>query len=129
MTRMDVKEKLVELLGWCPCESDCEGMVGSCPNRKHGYCNEIFKLSYCSVSKLAQHLIDHGVTVQEWIPVSEPPETSGCYLVAGNIRWDGKPMTREAYWNGEDWLSCYDKSNITRRITHWMRSPHPPKGE
>lgn len=67
---MDVREKLVEFLGGCPCESDCEGMVGSCPNRKHGYCNEILKLSYCSVSKLAQHLVAHGVTVQErgqWI--------------------------------------------------------------
>ena len=68
---MDVREKLVELLGGCPCESDCEGMVGSCPNRKHGYCNEIFKLSYCSVSKLAQHIIAHSVTVQEWISVND----------------------------------------------------------
>ena len=62
---MDVREKLVELLAGCPCESDCEGMVGSCPHRKNGNCNEIFKLSYCAVSKLAQHLIAHGVTVQE----------------------------------------------------------------
>ena len=62
---MDVREKLVELLAGCPCESDCDGMVGSCPHRKNGNCNEIFKLSYCAVSKLAQHLITHGVTVQE----------------------------------------------------------------
>lgn len=61
---MDVREKLVELLGGCPCESDCDGVVGSCQNRKYGYCNEIFKLSYCAVSKLAQHIIQNGVTVQ-----------------------------------------------------------------
>ena len=101
---MDVREKLVEILA--------DAGMGKTER-----------------NFLADQLIANGVTVQEWIPVSEPPETSGCYLVAGNIRWDGKPVTREAYWNGEDWLSCYDKSNITRRITHWMRSPHPPKGE
>ena len=62
---MDVRKKLVELLSSCPCESDCEGKHGSCPDRKNGNCNEIFKLSYCAVSKLAQHLIAHGVTVQK----------------------------------------------------------------
>lgn len=77
---MDVMEKLVEFLGGCPCESDCEGMVGSCPNRKHGYCNEILKLSYCSVSKLAQHLVAHGVTVQEcgeWVHPKEYVVSNG----------------------------------------------------
>ena len=111
MTRMDVREKLMEIVK--------KAAYSSLPSNTEDFHLNMF----------VTNLLSHGVTVQEWIPVSEPPETSGCYLVAGNIRWDGKPMTREAYWNGEDWLSCYDKSNITRRITHWMRSPHPPKGE
>lgn len=78
---------------------------------------------------IADHLLANGVTVQEWIPASEPPETNGCYLVAGNLRWDGKPMAREAYWSGDDWLSCDGKCNITRRITRWMPLPSLPKGE
>ena len=62
---MDDREKLMELLASCPCESECDEMVGSCPHRKNGNCNEIYKLSYCAISKLAQHLIANGVTVQE----------------------------------------------------------------
>ena len=72
--------------------------------------------------------IGHRKLEQEWIPVSEPPETNGCYLVAGNLRWDGKPMAREAYWRGDAWLSCDGKYYITRRVTHWMPLPTPPKG-
>ena len=100
---IDIREKLVELIG------DCKW--------------------YMPLDDLADHLIANGVTVQEWIPASEPPETNGCYLVAGNLRWDGKPMAREAYWSGDDWLSCDGKLYITRRITHWMPLPSAPKGE
>lgn len=109
----NVREKLVELL-----MQVSDNMCDDCGREPVG----------CAVVAIADYLFANGVTVQEWIPVSEPPETNGCYLVAGNIRWDGNPMTREAYWNGEDWLSCDGKFYITRRITHWMRSPQPPKG-
>ena len=127
---MDVREKLVELLAGCPCESDCEGMVGSCPHRKNGNCNEIFKLSYCAVSKLTQHLITNGITVQEWFSVSDSPKERGCYLVTVRRWLDGKPVVREAYWNSADWLSCYMRGEeITPRVTHWMPLPQPPKGE
>ena len=106
---MDIREKLVELL-----------QHDNCP---------LFMVFGDKVDVLADYLIANGVTVQEWIPASEPPETNGCYLVAGNLRWDGKPMAREAYWSGDDWLSCDGKCNITRRITHWMPLPRAPKGE
>lgn len=65
----------------------------------------------------------------KWIPVSEPPKEKGCYLVNANHWWDGKPVAREAFWNGADWLSCYDKFKISQRVTHWMPLPEPPKGE
>jgi hypothetical protein len=67
---------------------------------------------------------------QEWISVKDRlPEEKGCYLIACNHWWDGKPVAREAFWNGDDWLSCYDKGKITPRTTHWMPLPQPPKGE
>ncbi len=65
----------------------------------------------------------------KWISVSDPPKEKGCYLVNVNHWWDGKPVAREAFWNGDDWLSCYDKFKISQRVTHWMPLPEPPKGE
>ena len=47
---MDVREKLVELI------NDCRAM--------EGYGLDL-------VERQADHLIEHGVTVQEWIPVTE----------------------------------------------------------
>lgn len=65
-----------------------------------------------------------------WIPFSErPPEERGCYLVAVKHWYDGKPVTREAFWNGADWLSCEKKVEITPRVTHWQPLPEPPKEE
>ena len=73
--------------------------------------------------RIADHLIANGVTVQEWIPVTEglpdPFETV----------WAHDATTGEAYaayvtahkeWNGV----C--KSH---EITHWTRVPQMPKGE
>ena len=100
---MDVREKLVEVL-------------------------DEFEVYRSDV--VAQALIESGVTVQEWISVKDrTPKEKGCYLIAGNHWWDGKPVAIEAYWNGDDWLSCYDKANISRRVTHWQYLPQPPKGE
>ena len=108
---MDVREKLVELI----CRF-CSGLVVSDITPPYGYEN------------LADYLISNGVTVQEWISAKDhTPKEKGCYLIAGNHWWDGKPVAREAFWNGDDWLSCYDKGNISRRVTHWMPLPKPPK--
>lgn len=64
-----------------------------------------------------------------WIPCSERlPEEKGCYLVAVKHWFDGKPVTREAFWNGADWLSCEKRVEITPRVTHWMPMPEPPEG-
>lgn len=65
-----------------------------------------------------------------WIPCSErPPEEKGCYLVAVEHWFDGKPVTREAFWNGADWLSCEKRVEITPRVTHWQPLSEPPKEE
>ena len=116
---MDIREKLVELF-------DLAARVCNKTN-----CDECryFTEPSCTDQLAVDILIHNGVTVQEWIPASEPPETKGFYLVAGNLRWAGNPMAREAYWLGDAWLSCDGKCYITRRITHWMPLPTPPKGE
>lgn len=63
-----------------------------------------------------------------FIPVSErPPKKRGCYLVAVKHWYDGKPVTREAFWNGADWLSCEKRMEISPRVTHWMPLPEPPE--
>lgn len=65
-----------------------------------------------------------------WIPCSErPPKKKGCYLVAVKRWYDGKPVTREAVWNGADWISCEKRMEITPRVTHWMPMPEPPEEE
>lgn len=63
-----------------------------------------------------------------WILVSEKmPKEMGCYLVTVKHWCDGKPVTREAFWNGADWLSCEKRVEITPRVTHWMPLPEPPE--
>ena len=104
---MDVREKLIEIL------------------RKPIFPHELVD----PTEAVADYLLDNGVTVQEWISVTESPKRKGCYIVAVNHWLDGKPVTREAYWNGCDWLSCDKKRELTPRVTHWMPLPEPPKGE
>ena len=113
-TAIDVREKLVELIG--STEYGNGSLVGN--NFQKGF-----------IEKIATHLIANGVTVQEWIPVTENPKRNGCYIVVVNHWVDGKPVEREAYWNGCDWLSCDKKRELTPRVTHWMPMPQPPKGE
>lgn len=65
----------------------------------------------------------------QWISVKDRlPNNKGCYLLTVKHWFDGETVVREAYWNGEDWLSCDDRRyKITPRVTHWMPLPEPPK--
>ena len=119
---MDARGKLVELL-----QVDLSG--------SDGYEPEL----------IADYLIANGVTVQEWIPVTERlPEEDGDYLVfkrfAGNA-WsdvvsfakDGRKVGECAF--GEKWQNVwyyYDSEwgyIRTDAVTNWMPLPQPPKGE
>ena len=114
---MDVRKKLVELL------ED----------------NEFIILAWgCEYEEAADHLIAHGVTVQEWIPASEPPKKITNKVIVlckngymgyghyedykGERTWynleSGKPFTD---WDLED-CESYE-------VTHWRPMPQPPKGE
>ena len=114
---MDVREKLVELI------------------ESARYCGSN------TSEEIAENLISNGVTVQEWIPVTERlPDETGRYLavkkriapdeLGGNrtdiviLRFfvcDGFRMPTHI----PDWIN----KEINEEVTHWMPLPQPPKGE
>ena len=95
---MDVREKLVEII---------QNSVGGCAR----HWAEI----------IADGLIAHGVTVQEWIPVTErlPDWREGKVLVFTKYGFSICERTVNNRWRGQhaNW------------ITHWTFLPKPPKGE
>ena len=134
----NTREKLIELLGANTCKHDyCEDCE---------YCeNRDACIAYLKDS-MADYLIDNGVTVQKWIPVTERlPEENGYYLVAKKIfnnsimqevlsfAKDGRKVDKYDFHRG--WKNvwyCYDSEwgHLTvDNVTHWMPLPEPPKGE
>lgn len=102
---MDIREKLVEIL-----VEPCCGLYPA--------------------SELADYLIEQGVTVQEWIPVTERLPNYYFEHVLINVHGD-KPFTtvHEAHLRKDGlWVAGlyrYDREDVT----HWMPLPTPPKGE
>ena len=102
---MDVREKLVELILLTD-----------------------LSLSYSRESdalNIADVLIAHGVTVQEWISVKDRlPDKRGEYLCYYKFEPDSPDVVCENTYQGSGlWLSEMDK------VTHWQPMPQPPKGE
>ena len=124
---MDVREKLVEQAisyFW------------------YGVSHDIFSEPVATYAKLAIEALEkekeRGVTVQEWIPASEPPKKITNKVIVlckngymgyghyedykGKKTWynleSGKPFTN---WDLED-CESYE-------VTHWQPMPQPPKGE
>ena len=102
---MDVREKLVELLHNSPHLDTIKGYKGN----------------GCTFEQGADWLIDHGVTVQEWISVEdrlpEPKENAICLNRHGDMM-----IGTYTEWG---WMfPCYFEGP-----THWMPLPHPLKGE
>ena len=94
---MDVREKLVELL------------------------DIIIQPGQKTLGDIADHLIAHGVTVQEWISVNDRLPEQGEEAIC--IAADGDMMIgKYTKWG---WMfPCYFED-----LTHWMPLPQPPKGE
>ena len=94
---MDVREKLVELIA------------------------ETIELYPSEREELADGLIAHGVTVQEWISVDDrlPDWRDGKVLVFTKYGFSICERTVNNRWRGQhaNW------------ITHWTYLPQPPKGE
>ena len=106
-TEMDVREKLVELLtefyGCDPMYYDVDALA------------------------IAQHLIDNGVTVQEWISVDDRlPEP----FVPVLVQMPGEepfPTVREGFISNDGiWQSAMFRRE-PGEVTHWKPMPHPPK--
>ena len=96
---MDVREKLVELL------------------------DIIIQPGQKTLGNIADHLISHGVTVQEWIPVKDRlPEKDEIVIICTdeNFIYAGELV-------GDTWF--LDNDSWTATVTHWMPLPQPPKGE
>ena len=76
---------------------------------------------------IAEKLISNGVTVQEWIPVTDRlPEDGGYYLVVHRNKYNGSiSIAFEMYIKckiGEWWENDYAYD-----VTHWMPLPEMPK--
>ena len=104
---MDVREKLIDIV----CDAmESDSCIAHC---NHSPCFE--------VERVVNALIDNGVTVQEWIPVTErlpePKENAICLNRHGDMM-----ICTYTEWG---WMfPCYFEVP-----THWMPLPHPLKGE
>ena len=117
-----MREKLIELIGTA--EYGKGSLIGN--NFQRGF-----------IEKIADHLIANGVTVQQWIPVTERlPEddlvensevkllkvlvfyktSMGVPVVRTQIRQKGRRYHRDEW----SWAKF-------EPITHWMPLPEPPK--
>lgn len=125
---MDVREKLVEIVK--------KAAYSSLPSNTEDFHLNMF----------VTNLLAHGVTVQEWIPVTERlPEEDGTYLTALNHHFgahqgvsirkfakDGETVD-EHELAGQKYVWYFYDSEYgyvpTDSVTHWMPLPKPPKGE
>ena len=106
---MDVREKLVELIGRCAVE-------------------ESITIEPVAENRLVDFLANHGVTVQEWISVNDrlPEEKVDCI-----VHYKHAYCNNDGYWaigfcfyDGEKF-----RIDLAYKVTHWMPIPQPPKGE
>lgn len=125
---MDVSEKLVEILKQAP----FEGKV-----LDEWWLEE-------KIKRIADHLITHGVTVQEWISVDDKlPEVvsiqkgyrstvkKSIRVLCVCVQKSGKTMVKEGYC---EWYNDYQEPRwkipgTIDEVTHWQYLPQPPKGE
>ena len=111
---MDVREKLVELLTNSPQLDVLDWTTGW--------------------EEAANYLIANGVTVQQWIPASDPPKENGYYLcvILFSAVGNKKECRRKIlFWEDNVWI---EMENCFRTIKplYWMpmaEMPQPPKGE
>lgn len=77
------------------------------------------------IEAVADYLIDSGVTIQKWIPVTERlPEQGKCVLIYSDT---GK-VAEGQYTVTQDWTQFrWSAKNVI--VTHWMPLPEPPSGE
>lgn len=119
-----IQEELVKLLCGVSCESDLEGHIGSCPDRKHGKCRQVERLELCVVQHIAAHLIENGVTIEQWIPVDEEPPTKFTQVLLWD-EIDEDVFVGEYLGDGKWRIPGFDGYQFC--ITHWNPRPKSPK--
>ena len=114
---MDVREKLVELFydNNAICDQKIEGLVDD-----------------------VMDIIAHGVTVPQWISVTErlPDNKEYDWVLAQVVEDNGFmhiPTVMEYRESKNDWFEetygWLSEHNGAFTVTHWMPLPEPPKGE
>ena len=119
----NTREKLIELLMEMP------------------FGNSTYEEEERHMEAVADYLIANGVTVQEWIPVTERlPDLElveakvddfdlyACLATIKNDRARNGRYVGKAWYDGERFMDS-DCVDITYNVTHWMPLPEPPKGE
>lgn len=86
---------------------------------------------------IADCLLAHGVTVQEWIPVTERlPDADSNYIVVAcdegcpygeGIWYDTVVVVAEYYHGSWTWCESGTEYDLNGLVTHWMPLPEPPK--
>ena len=105
-----------------------EKLIGLVKNALRAYGRDLEKVVE-PYDFIADFLIHSGVTVQEWISVTERlPEETGRYLTA-NKRGDDKIDVFDLWFDGGFWYIDDEDDMFDYEVTHWMPMPHPPKGE
>ena len=114
---MDVREKLVDLLGniYLPIMAGPD-VIGE------------YRIPYKLKEEIADHLIANGVTVQEWISVKDKlPD----YFTSVLVWCPGNKCIYAAYRNArQEWYTFDDTIAghvVVNMVTHWMPMPQPPK--
>ena len=114
---MDVRKKLAELI------------------REISHDKKLYLYDLCDMfegsEKIADLLIENGVTVQEWVSVEDRlPESKGQYIVAyhpcywNNVQENTICVGMDSFMGKTRWAK-----NKFQRVTHWMPLLEPPKGE
>lgn len=116
----------------CSATKEEQKSCDMCQRSKRG-CFECINSYLYEAASLIEQMTAEIAALREkqlWQPVlAGNPEREGCYIVAVHNWLDGKPVVREAFWNGADWLSYDRRHEITPRVTHWMPLPTLPKGD
>ena len=109
MTRMDVREKLIEIV------------------KKAAYSSLPSNTEEFHLNMFVTNLLSHGVTVQEWISVDERlPENF--ISVLGYMTDAGEfPPVRECYTVGNAFF--FPALGDVHPVSHWCEMPQLPKGE
>ena len=134
---MDVREKLIKLIeNGVPCPGGRDPFGDYCDTCQYS------ESSDCGNERLADYLIAHGITVQEWISVKDRlPDVVSTHkgyrstikksirVLCVCVQKSGKTMVKEGYC---EWYNDYPEPRwqipgTIDKVTHWQYLPQPPK--